>query len=156
MGYRIFSEGSLLLPKENVDAAWQRMRRLNSCDNLKVYQGHCERSVAPESPSLGNPAYCFWWLPWDYDVRFQSAAELFEALGFCAEETEEGLLIDGFGTKTGSEAIFFQAIADLFPDGSRLHWTGDYDLSWDWFFHDGRLILETDRERQIRALTGLM
>lgn len=134
------SKGELMLPKQNLDLAYKRMCALNADDDIKR-GGKLFRSetlIRPEgSESIGHPDVWFSWMPWDFDIKFSTAREIIECLGFKTDETGEGLLIYGYGDKKGQEDIFFQAIGDLLEPDREMLWTSGYDETWRWRTYPG-------------------
>lgn len=142
MGYFVESKGSMFLPKENLNEAYVRMCALNANDKIKRggrFPRPEELVRSESSKSLGHPDTWFSWMPWDYDVKFSTAKEIIEELGFQVDETEEGLEIYGYADKTGQEDIFFQAIGDLLQPDREILWIGEDFDNWRWRTYEGRI-----------------
>ena len=79
-------------------------------------------------------------MDWNYDETCKSAEEIFSALGFYTEITDEGdLFIGMFSNKCGDENVFLQAVAPFVEDGSYIEWQGEDGNMWKNTFNNGKM-----------------
>lgn len=133
MGYFQTGIGELRIAKENLDAAWAAILKLNreapdSAKNGGAY-----------GPGVGKTASWFSWMPADL-AELGSAKATIERLGFEVSEDEEGLTIGGYDNKRGQEAVFFAVLAPYIQPGS-YEWNGEDGATWKWTFRDGKFLL---------------
>ena len=125
MGYYVsLTSANAVLPKEHLDEAMSRLLELNTHDEWK--RGF---SSGPDGTSRH-----FSWMSENYDQELTTVKEIFEALGYEVDETEEGLDLVEYGSKTGCEDVFVWYIADLFREDSYMFWQGEDGAQEEWRF----------------------
>lgn len=129
MGYYVeITEAHAVIPKENLDEAYRRLCDLNKQDDLKAggsWQG---------GRQIGR---WFRWMPSDYDETCSDTADILETVGFDFENSDKGLEITHYDSKTGDEGLFIATIADLFLEESYIDWRGEDGEIWRWVFGGG-------------------
>jgi hypothetical protein len=124
MGYYVtLEDADYTIPTKDLDVALERLKALNFRHDLKN---------GGQYPETGDPFEDKWfsWMPPRYHETAQSAAEVFEMLGFTVETDEEGLHLTGYDGKTGDEDTFLEAVADLVKPDSYLEWQGEEGHRW--------------------------
>lgn len=138
MGYEVcIINGSIEVPKENLDAAYAACVALNDNDDIK-HGGRHPETEWDKSKDRWNPNKWFSWMPYDWPDKLPSLLELFEALGFdCGTDDEGTLLIHGYSSKMGNEEDFLRVIAPYVKSGGYLDWAGEDYAFWRHKFNDG-------------------
>ena len=140
MSFYIQSMGTLSIPLECVDAAWQAIKELNASDDGKSGGIGPAKRIRPEdSKSLSqNPNANFAYLPWDYDVQFTSLDDFLKELGFeSVERTETNLVFGDFNAKSGDEEVFMKAIAPFVPGFQDMLWVREDLVTFKFQYEDG-------------------
>lgn len=137
MGYYIrIAEGTVTIPKENVEEAYRRMCALNDNDSLKR-GGQWGGDVDKDSPRPAglnyHPAKWFSWMDPDYPNKCADAKTILDQLGFESLYNED-IVIFGYDNKAGQEDLFLRAISDLCTKDSYLVWHGEDGEMWKEFF----------------------
>ena len=144
MGYYVTLDNSdVMIPTDNIDAAFEAVKELNGCNQLK--RGGRYGGVATPKPegskSLGTPDKWFAWMEWNYDETCESLAEVLEMIGFEVETNEHGIFITWYDSKSGDEEVFFKALAPFIEDGGMMEWSGEEGCKWAWKFSDGEMLV---------------
>lgn len=139
MGYYVrLEDNNVLIPRSKLEDAYQAMCRLNETHNKEKRGG---------SWVGGKETKHFSWMDANYPETCPSALDIIEALGFGTELDTEGITIQGYDNKTGSEDLFFESIAPFIEKQFESHekypfmeWTGEEGARWRWIFKDGKMI----------------
>ena len=149
MGYYVHIEDSnCMLPHKHADLAYWRMCALNDKDELK-------RGGAYGKDEDGNPLMNKWfsWMDENYPEICKDARDVLVELGFDMEETDDGLIINAYDSKSGQEELFLAAISDLLrtvkdenstQNKPFIVWRGEDDMVWKDLYG----------EREVRSLQG--
>ena len=122
MGYYVSSEGVIIVPAENLYAAYQAL--------VDLKRGGSSRTEKK---------------PASYDVVYSTTQEILEELGFDTGITEDGSLkLFGFGydNEIGAGDVFVEALAPYVSEDSEMIWTGEDAEKWRWTFKDGEMIVQ--------------
>ena len=125
MGYYVnITKSTAFLPKHREAEAYQIMCSLNTTHDHKKTGG---------SWSGGQQtAKWFSWMDENYPETCKDAGEIFEALGFDIERTDDGIYIRGYDNKAGAEDLFLESIENLMV--GEIKWTGEDGEHWDTIF----------------------
>jgi hypothetical protein len=135
MGYYVAIESSTFhLPTENQQEAYDRMCKLNF-DNSKKRGG---RFPCPENLTNDQHHDKVWysWMSWNYHETCKNATDILNHLGFEVYEDENNLMIVSYDSKTGSEDLFLETIADLCH--GEIEWSGEDGKRWKDVFNLGK------------------
>jgi len=124
MGYYVeITEADYTIPTANIEAAFEALKALN-------------HSV-PDSEKRGGSwsggkqtAAWFSWMSEKYDEECADLGAILEELGFEFLQTEAGLSILGYDSKTGQEDLFLKALEPFALPGSYINWRGED--GWDY------------------------
>lgn len=132
MGYFVsITDAEFLIKKKNLIHAYKAMCALNDIDSLKG-GGSWRGGEKTER--------WFAWMPKDYPDQYKTAQEIFENLGFdCQLLTDGDLIITGYDSKIGDEALFIDACSQFVEDGSYMTWQGESGEYFQWRFVDGKM-----------------
>jgi hypothetical protein len=132
MGYYVNGNGELRIKKENLDAAYGEIMKLQNAPDESKHGGAYSNG--------GYTARWFSWMPEDLST-IPSAKEVFERLGFEVDSDGNGdLLIRCYDNKTGQEDVFFAAAAKFIEDGE-YEWEGEDGDFWKWTFQGGKMFV---------------
>lgn len=128
--YTTVTDIDFSIPAENLDDAYKAMCELNARDDLKtggIFGPNTNTTKPAGSRSVSNsPHRNFAWMPWNYDEEYDSAQEIFNALGFDAYIEHNGeLRLTGYDDKSGSEEHFLEAVAPFVTKDSFIEWCGE-------------------------------
>lgn len=140
MGYYVhIEESNCMLPRKNYALAYWRMCALNDHDEWK-------RGGAYGKDEDGNPFKNKWfaWMDENYPEICKDARDVLVELGFDMEETEDGLIIHAYDSKSGQEELFLAAISDLIvtahgDDEPFIVWRGEDDMVWKDIYGDKKV-----------------
>lgn len=140
MGYNVcIINGTIGVPKENLDAAYAACVALNDNDDIKG-GGRFPEVEWDKNKDKWNPNKWFSWMPYDWPDKYSNLRELFEALGFyCGTDDEGVVLIHGYASKMGNEEDFLRVIAPYVKSGGYLDWEGEDHAFWRQKFNDGQM-----------------
>lgn len=135
MGYYVtITDSNVYIPADSLDEAYERMCALNTThDHLKSGGSYS-----------GGKQHARWfsWMSENYPAECSNVGEILDMLGFETSHMSDGSLsIDYYDNKTGQESLFFEAIADLIPEGSIIDWRGEDGEIVRWYF-DGQTMTE--------------
>lgn len=132
MGYFVsITDAQFLIKKKNLIHAYKAMCALNNIDSLKG-GGSWRDGEKTER--------WFAWMPKDYPDQYKTAQEILENLGFdCQLLTDGDLIITGYDSKVGDEALFIDACSQFVEDGSYMTWQGESGEYFQWQFVDGKM-----------------
>ena len=140
MGYYVhIEESNCMLPAKNYALAYWRMCALNDHDELKRGGSRTEK--------------WFSWMGKNYPETCEDAKDILVELGFDMEETNDGLTIYGYDSKSGQEELFLAAISDLlitvngmYDSGHKpfIVWRGEDDMVWK----------DVYGEKDVKSLSG--
>ena len=139
MGYYVkITKARATMPSENVAEALKRLHELNKRDDLKTGGSFGPNGTTDER--------WFAWMPANYDQTTESAAQILEMVGYEVEKfVDESFSILDYDSKTGCEATFIWAIADLFAPGSFIEWKGEeLGHEYRWEFGGGQRMIERE------------
>lgn len=130
MGYYILLEDSdFTIKAEHLGEAYKRMCDLNLQDDLKRGGGGPAEKDGVSTTIEGTPNKWFSWMKSDYPSHYKTADEIFQALGFETETTQDGsLILRYYDNKSGNEEVFTNAVSNL-ATGS-LVWRGEDGERW--------------------------
>ena len=132
MGYFVsITDAEFLIKKKNLVHAYKAMCALNNIDSLKG-----------GGSWIGGEKTERWfaWMPKDYPDQYKTAQEILENLGFdCQLLTDGDLIITGYDSKIGDEALFIDACSQFVEDGSYMTWQGESGEYFQWQFVDGKM-----------------
>lgn len=141
MGYYATATGSVIVPAENVDAAYEALVLLNTREDLKSggsWGGIPAVKPADSTSVASSPDKWFSWMDWNYDEVETSAQSIIEKLGFEVEKLHNGgFEVYAYDNKVGAEKHFMEALAPFVLAGSEMTWTGEDGEMWRWTFDDG-------------------
>lgn len=153
MGYYVeTTDIDFAIAAEKLDAAYAAMCELNAHDELKNggYRP-ADPSNPPAKPkgstSVSNSPHKFFsWMEWNYDEIYDTAEEIFSALGFdCYVEDNGDLRLLVYDNKSGAEECFLNAVAPYVTPGSFIDWQGEYGELYRWEF-DGTTMNQKNGE----------
>ena len=148
MGYTVsLQKSDVVIIPEHEEEILARWKELNS-----PQYDHLKSGGQYGGPGGGKTKAWYSWMPEDYDQTAKCVTDVLDLLDFEYTDTEDGLLIDGYYSKTGQEDLFFAAIADLIPNGSTMYWAGEDGERWRWLFEDG--ILYSQEENEVTYAAG--
>lgn len=153
MGYYATGTGSVVVPAENVDAAYDALVELNRREDLKTggRSGVLDEKPADSASLAASPNKWFAWMAWNYDELLTSAVEIIRDLGFEVEEfSDDGFEVRSYDSKVGAEEHFMKALAPFVQEGSEMTWTGEWGEKWRWIFADGEMQV-TDDEMKVQS-----
>lgn len=130
MGYYVQTEKmKVVVPKENLETARERMCELNTHDEYK----------------RGGDGQKRWfsWLDDNY-TEAETAEEILNMVGYSTLQSETGLLITGYNDKTGCEDLFLWSISDLCEPQSFVEWQGEDGERWLWEFGGGLRVKQSN------------
>lgn len=132
MGYFVsITDAEFLIKKKNLIHAYKAMCALNNIDSLKGGGSWHDGKMTER---------WFAWMPKDYPDEYKTAQEIFENLGFdCQLLTDGDLIITGYDSKVGDEALFIDACSQFVEDGSYMTWQGESGEYFQWRFVDGKM-----------------
>lgn len=135
MGYYIsIVDSTMVIPKKNLDKAYQRLCDLNKQDHLKR---------GGSWSKMKRTASWFSWMPQDYPKECPDTERIFQALGFQTNINSNGdLSIIGYDSKAGQEDLFLETISDLAK--GYIIWTGENAEYWKNIFG----------KKKVKTLTG--
>lgn len=140
MGYYVeLVASNVLIPKYNVDKAYQAVQALQSRNDLKRGGSWGAGGVQIER--------WFSWMPADLST-LKTLADVLDALGFSVNESSKGdLYIDNYDSKTGQEDLFFEALAPYITTAADdwepvMLWRGEDGAEYRWVFRNGRMVTE--------------
>lgn len=146
MGYYVTGEGSITIPAENLDAAYDALVELNRRDDLKTggrYGGAPTSKPANSASVSDSPDKWFSWMDWNYDEIFTDAKGILKAVGFEIYDNEgEYIVLRYYDDKIGAEEHFVRAIAAYVEPESEMVWTGEDGEKWRWVFENGEMIVQ--------------
>lgn len=131
MGYYLRSSGTLTIPSQNVNEAFNLLCDLNKPSNnyLKI-GGSFSKGV--------KNTYWFSWMPEKYDETCEDLSEILHHLGFNCKISENGNYhVNGFDGKMGQEELFFKTIQHLVY--GTMNWTGEDGYRWAWSFENDQM-----------------
>lgn len=101
---------------------------------MKNYYGDSEINIANGMTYSDANFFCY----------CKNISDVFEVLGFYVSEAEnDDLEVEGFADKySGRCQLIFSLLADLFKEGSHLHWKGEDGGEWHWTISEGNLLQE--------------
>lgn len=148
MGYNVnTTESNFVLRSGNFEAAYSAMCRLNQRDDLKT--GGCwgpsdinAKDGRPDGMDH-HPAKWFSWMDANYPAKCKTVADILTDLGFEFDQDEDGIYDPQYNNKSGSEELFFEAIAPFIKDESFICWRGEDGEEYRWFFKDGKMIVQS-------------
>lgn len=147
MGYYATATGSVIVPAENIDAAYDALVQLNTREDLKNggrWGGTPAEKPADSASVAASPDKWFSWMDWNYDEVETSALDIIKRLGFEVEELHNGSFeLYSYDSKVGSEEHFLKAIAPFVTEGSEMTWTGEDGEMWRWLFTDGEMKVQS-------------
>ena len=124
MGYYVNGEGELTIKKENLAAAYEAMMAL-------------QEKPAEGKRGGGQGKAWYSWMPEDLRT-IPNAAEVFRELGFEVGESDEGIVIGRYDSKSGQEDVFIAAAAPFIED-EVYEWTGEDGEFWRWELIGGKM-----------------
>jgi hypothetical protein len=132
MGYYVsITSAHFVIKKKNLTHAYKAMCALNDIDSLK---GGGSWSGGEKKERW------FAWMPKDYPDQYKTAQEIFENLGFDCDVLSSGdLIITGYDSKIGDEALFVEACSQFVEDDCYITWQGEEYESYQWRFVDGKM-----------------
>lgn len=147
MGYYAIAAGSVIVPAENIDAAYDVLVELNACEDLKTggrLGGTPAEKPADSVSVAASPDRWFSWMDWNYDEVLTSALDIVNQLGFEVEELSDGgFEVYSYDSKVGAEEHFMAALAPFVSEGSEMTWTGEDGAMWRWLFTDGEMKVQS-------------
>jgi len=141
MGYYVkLHDSTVVIPKENLEEAYECMCRLNTTHHDVKRGGSWDQGKLVEK--------WFSWMDENYPETCLNFLEIIEALGFNYEGMSNGdIKIVFYDSKTGQEDIFFRSIAHLFKDEeSCMFWIGEDGDRWIWLFSGGKMFIVTQKD----------
>lgn len=147
MGYWVnITEGTVTIPKANLEEAYKRMCALNDNDAIKR-GGQWGGEVSSDSPRPEgmnyHPARWFSWMDADYPSTCADAKAILRELGFELEDRDGDICIFGYDSKVGQEELFLDAISDLCTKDSFLVWRGEDGAMWRQEFGSKEMVVKT-------------
>lgn len=144
MGYYVTGEGSIIIPADKLDAAYDALVELNRREDLKsVRHGRTRPKPADSTSVAASPDKWFSWMDWNYDEIFTDAKSILEDVGFEIYDNEgEYIVLRYYDYKIGAEEHFVRAIAPYVEPDSEMVWTGKNGEKWRWIFEDGKMIVQ--------------
>jgi len=137
MGYYVkLHESTVVIPKENLEEAYNCMCRLNTTHHDIKRGGN------------GRDAKWFSWMDDNYPETCANTEEIFEDLGFEHSVNEDGMTFTDYDNKTGQEELFFRSIAHLIKDETYMLWLGEDGDRWAWLFVDGKMYHATQKKTE--------
>lgn len=124
MGYYVTLESSTFtIPAENLAEAFERLKALN-------HKPGVEKRGGQWGPN-GKTVQWFSWMSEKYDEEAESAAHIFQMLGFEVDTAEDGAItLVYYDNKTGQEDLFIDEVADLAVPGWVMEWSGEEGDRW--------------------------
>lgn len=136
MGYYVnTTEGTVTVPKANLDAAYMALCDLNKHDHLKTGGSWGGDGVDARSPRPAGMDYhharWFSWMDANYPETCADAKAIMEMVGFWCDYDDDGnLRILSYDNKTGSEQEFIGALSPFCAEGSFFTWRGEEGEQW--------------------------
>lgn len=140
MGYYVTGEGSIVIPAEHLDAAYDALVELNRRDDLKSGGSSREMTKPADSVSVAeHPHKWFSWMDWNYDEVNTDAKGILEDVGFEVNESDDdgSIELTYYNSKMGAEEHFIKAVAPYVTEDSVMVWTGEEGEKWRWTFPEG-------------------
>mgnify|MGYP006276332013 CR=1 FL=1 len=134
MGYYVkIIKSSVVIKKENYDAAYKALCELNNHNELK----HGGRYPREEKDGPHEHVW-FAWMPWNYPEVCKNLIDILECLGFEVTEDEHGICSLDYDCKTGNEEVFLQVLSNFIEPGGFINWEGEEGERWTNTYGDER------------------
>jgi len=147
MGYYATATGSVMVPGNKINDAYDALVLLNTREDLKTggRWGGAEAVKPADSTSVAaSPDRWFSWMDWNYDEVESSAKSILESAGFEVVSLHDGgFEVHSYDNKVGAEEHFMSAISPFVTEGSELTWTGEDGEMWRWLFTNREMKRQT-------------
>jgi len=140
MGYYVSIIGvDFVIPTGNLEESYKALCELNN-DNSKKSGGKFNTKDEIVNNDKPNENVWFAWMHWNYPETCKDTQAILTELGFECSLDDEGLSIESYHSKSGSEEVFLNALGPYAKDGSYIFWEGEDSLRWRNMFIDGNMV----------------